>query len=263
MKLHQRLFRKLATLLLLVCLTPMVISVDVMCQATEDSSKIAQLFQEWQLRDGAAFWGLVPELYAVLLNNPNEFYRFMSEDSSGFEDFLANLEQTVFTNRYDTAVSHLEDKRRRCLLYLGRANIDSSYRNLHKKALETLRSIRPTFSEIFFSLDAYHMSDLLRQWQLRYGVPLMEICPKLLQMALDNPNVFYEFMRTDTVQFNSWLKELQNGCFTAEEASGVPGLEKKRLEAIRRLEAASDDVQDHVLHGRLLKVMKQITATSR
>ena len=61
--------QKLVLCLLLIGLVPAEYAVGDSHQTAEESSEMAELYRKWQLRDGDAFWGLVPELYAALFQD--------------------------------------------------------------------------------------------------------------------------------------------------------------------------------------------------
>jgi hypothetical protein len=220
----------------------------------------ATLVACWQKADGDMFWDLVPRLYARALNDPNEFYRIMEGDTTAYRRFLGKIAVTVFTNKYDTAVTELDGEKSWDLAELRRLtpHIDSAYLPLHNQFIATVRAIEPTYQEVFFTLSNYRMADLLRQWQLRNGVPVEKIAPELLSFAVDDPNVFFEFMWTDTANFTQWLDGLPDNVFTVHTVDDQQRLAGLLDSTIARLEKSAEEAHWPTMQRRLIEKLKTI-----
>jgi len=110
-------------------------------------SLMKAMHQEWSKTDGELTIVFGKKLIWALLLNPNAFYMEFSPDTIDYKRFLNSLENTVFWNPNDTAISHLERLR---LVAIDRLteqtySIDSSYIGLHEELINKIKQVEPSF----------------------------------------------------------------------------------------------------------------------
>lgn len=245
----------LVSILGIVVLSSQFASSQCPCEQTTQT-----LVECWWNSDGDAFWTFIPELYFRALTDTDEFYRMMQKDTAAYEQFLNSLLPAIFTNDYDTAVTELERKKYSDLVTLQQltTTVNPDLLELHEQLIATIKDIQPTYQEMYFSLSDYHMSSLLQQWRLRNGVPVGKIAPEMLEFAVEYPNVFFEFMWTDTVGFNQWLGSLDKFVFTAAEESQQTKLSELLKADIASLEQSEQEAHYPTMHRRLIETLEAI-----
>jgi len=108
---------------------------------------IAGLHEDWNNRDGYIFLVIGKRLFWCLMLDPDAFYSEFASDSIGYQEYLGELDKSVFWNVNDTSIVVQERRRVAAIDRLMEVYVDSSLVKLHSAMLKRLEEIVPSAAD--------------------------------------------------------------------------------------------------------------------
>lgn len=135
------------TLTFLFALLFVLLSCSKQAPKIEKIGRVEALVVYYSLSEGESGRVAGNQLFQELLENPQEWYEAMSEDTLSFNRFLRQMENVIFAGiSNQMTIDDLENMRIQAIDRLKRTMVPSEFENMHNKLIQKLESIKPEAS---------------------------------------------------------------------------------------------------------------------
>jgi hypothetical protein len=222
---------------------------------------------EMQKQDTATFADAVLGIWNERNLSNDVFCRIMQADPATFNLWLKGLKETAFNASSDTSYKRLQRWRAEIIdtggdwlrYYAGCKQLDTQIVNaVRSLTIQRVPNPPPLSDEAVGRRARYWFV----QWHNRTKIAWMKVGAPLFDLLLQQPDAFYQVMVFSPLDFQQFVGDLDELCFTNFKDTATAPLETLRLSAISRLQTAGVGNRFTGWNEQVIKRLKSIKVRS-